>query len=130
MDDLRERGSLELAYLGDAVYELCVRKMLLEKHSIGAGRLNREALSYVTAHAQSLAAKAVSALFDEEEAAVFRRGRNAHPKTVARHNDPGEYSLATALEAVFGYLELTGQKERIGVLFAACREAIENQKEG
>lgn len=130
MDDLRERGSLELAYLGDAVYELCVRRMLLSRHSIGAGQLNREALSYVTAHAQATAAKVVSALFTEEEAAVFRRGRNAHPKTVAKHNDPGEYSLATALEAVFGYLELAEQKERIGVLFEACLDAIEKAKEG
>ena len=129
MDDLRERGSLELAYLGDAVYELCVRRMLLARGSAGAGKLNRAALSYVTAHAQSVAAQSLIALFSEEEAAVYRRGRNAHPKTVAKHNDPGEYARATALEAVFGYLALTENQARIESLFRAAVQAIDIHKE-
>ena len=58
------------------------------------------------------AALAVLPFLREEEAAVFRRGRNAHPRSVARHNDPGEYALATGLEALFGWLYLGGEEEQ------------------
>ena len=128
----KEMGSLELAYLGDAVYELSVREYLVKKGAGTVGELNRKALSFVTAPAQAAATERLLPFFTGEEAAVFRRGRNSHPKTVARHNDPGEYSLATGLEAVFGYLWLGGEGERIAELFALCRaalEAREGQKE-
>lgn len=125
MVDLKEMGSLELAYLGDAVYELAVREYLTANRKGAIGEMNRKALSFVTASAQAHAALAVCPLLQEEEEAVFRRGRNAHPKAVARHNDPGEYALATGLEAVFGFLYLKGEGERIRDLFAACRAALE-----
>ena len=124
-----EAGSLELAYLGDAVYELEVRSYLVSGGKGSTGEINRRALAFVTASAQAKAARAVIPLFREEEAAVFRRGRNAHPKTVAKHNDPGEYSLATGLEAVFGWLYLGGEKERIRELFGLCLSALAPEEE-
>ena len=124
MMDRKEMGSLELAYLGDAVYELEVRAFLASGGSGAIGELNRKALSFVTASAQAKAALAVLPFLREDETAVFRRGRNAHPRSVARHNDPGEYALATGLEALFGWLYLGGEEERIRELFARCREAL------
>jgi len=126
----REKGSLELAYLGDAVYELRVRRMLTARNHSKAGLLHKEALQYVSAHGQATAARAVEDLLDEEEGSVFRRGRNAHPKSVSKHNDPGEYALATGLEALFGYLEMAGREDRIETLFALCVKAIEAQSGG
>jgi len=123
----REKGSLELAYLGDAVYELQVRlKLTMQGHS-KAGLLHKEALRYVSAHGQAVAARAVEEILSEEESAVFRRGRNAHPKSVAKHNDPGEYALATGLESLFGYLEMVGRPERIHELFTLCTAAIDRE---
>jgi len=121
----REKGSLELAYLGDAVYELRVRRMLTARGHSKAGLLHKDALRYVSAHGQSTAAAALEPVLDEEELAVFHRGRNAHPKSVSRHNDPGEYSLATGLEALFGYLEMAGRQDRIDTLFSQCVKAID-----
>ncbi|MBR0144556.1 MAG: ribonuclease III [Clostridia bacterium] len=129
MKDRKEMGSLELAYLGDAVYELEVRSYLTSAGKGAIGELNRRALSFVTAAAQAKAAEAALPGLREEEAAVFRRGRNAHPKAAARRSDPGEYALATGLEAVFGWLFLGGEEERIRDLFAICRRALEAGEE-
>ncbi|MBO4407482.1 MAG: ribonuclease III [Clostridia bacterium] len=128
MRDRKEMGSLELAYLGDAVYELEVRKHLLENDWGSPGEMNRKALFYVTAEAQARAAEKVLPFLTEEEEAVFRRGRNAHPKAAPKHADPGEYALATGLEALFGFLSLGGEGERIACLFALCRGALEEEK--
>ena len=104
-------GSLELAYLGDALYDLYVRERLIAR----GGRvrlLHREAITLVCAHAQSEALKRLTDKLTEAEADVVRRARNCdqHPP---RSADPGEYHRATALEALVGYLYVTGQRERM-----------------
>lgn len=129
MRERKEMGSLELAYLGDAVYELEVRKHLLENDWGSPGEMNRKALFYVTAQAQARAAETILSSLTEEEAEVFRRGRNAHPKAAPKHADPGAYALATGLEAVFGFLFLGDGTERIARLFALCRKALEEKKD-
>ena len=109
-------GSLELAYLGDSLYDLYVREHLIAR----GGRvreLHREAISLVCAHAQSEALARVAGRLTDAEADVVRRARNAH-QNPPRNADPGEYHHATALEALIGWLYVTGQRERMNELLA------------
>ena len=107
-------GSLELAYLGDTLWDLFVREELVKT----GGRmkeLHRAAVARVRASAQSRALARIEDGLTEEEAAVVRRARNAH-QTPPKNADPADYCRATALEALFGYLYLTGQLERMKTL--------------
>lgn len=109
-------GSLEMAYLGDALYDLHVRKKLLAR----GGRvhvLHRDAVKLVCAHAQSEALERVLPALSEQEAAVVRRARNAH-QSPPRNADPGEYHRATALEALIGYLYIMGETARMEQVLA------------
>ncbi len=104
-------GSLELAYLGDALYDLYVRERLVAR----GGRvraLHREAISIVCAHAQSEALARVADALTDEERDVVRRARNAK-QTPPKNADAGEYHHATALEALVGWLYVTGQRDRM-----------------
>ena len=104
-------GSLELAYLGDCLYDLYVREHLIAK----GGRvraMHREAISRVCAHAQSQALARIADALTDAERDVVRRARNAH-QTPPKNADPGEYHHATALEALIGWLYVTGQGERM-----------------
>ena len=107
-------GSLELAYLGDTLWDLFVREELVKT----GGRmkeLHRAAVARVRASAQSRALARIEEDRTEDEAAVVRRARNAH-QTPPKNADPADYCRATALEALFGYLYLTGQLERMKTL--------------
>ena len=111
-------GSLELAYIGDALYDLYVREHLIAR----GGRvrnLHRHAIALVCAHAQAEALGRVEGMLTEAEAGVVRRARNAKQSS-PRNADPAEYHRATALEAVVGYLYVTGQRERMNQLLAAA----------
>ncbi len=115
--DAAQCSPVTLAYLGDAVYELLVREALISRGSQPASSLTAGAAAFVSAHAQSGFYEKIKALLTEEEAAVFRRGRNCGA-VGNRHTDPAEYSRATGLEAVFGYLWMSGNEERVRELFA------------
>jgi len=107
-------GSLELAYLGDALYDLRVRETLTRK----GGRvknMHREAVKHVCARAQSEALKRIEGELTEAEAGVVRRARNAH-QNPPRNANPADYHRATSIEALMGYLYLTGQQERLDEL--------------
>ena len=111
-------GSLELAYLGDSLYDLYVREHLIAR----GGRvrnLHRAAIALVCAHAQSEALARVQDALTEAEADVVRRARNAK-QTPPRNADAGEYHHATALEALVGWLYLTGQRARMDELMHAA----------
>lgn len=103
---------LTLAYLGDCVYEMYVRERLLLRANTSNGKLHDMAKHYVSASGQSRAVDLLHPLFTKEEESVFRRGRNscAVPN---KNNDIGQYHAATGLEALFGYLYLTGQNQRL-----------------
>ena len=114
-------GSLELAFLGDTLWDLMVRERLVRR----GGRmkdLNRAAVKCVCAKAQSEALARVEPMLTEEEAAVARRARNAR-QTPTKNADPGEYHRATALEALVGWLYLTGQRARMEELMNAALPA-------
>ena len=123
-DELNALSVLALAHVGDAVYELLVRTHLAEG---GKGRvvdLHRAAVSIVRAPAQAKAAAVILPLLTEEERAVYKRGRNSHVNSVPHAASKAEYHAATALEAVFGWLHLAGEGERVRELFAAIAEAL------
>ena len=107
----------ELAYFGDAVVELLARETMLKRGIVGVGKLNREALSYVQATAQSRALDNILPLLTEEETAAFKRGRNNHVGAIPKSASAVEYRRATGFEALFAYLWLSGMEERARELF-------------
>ncbi len=115
-------SSLGLAHLGDAVYELMVRSWLCLHGKATAKGLHKAAVHYVAAPAQAQMVEKIKPLLTEEEQDVFRRGRNASPHSIPQNASRGEYQAATALEALFGWLWLRGEKERLNQLFELMME--------
>ena len=121
-DEIRAISSIGLAHLGDGVYELLVRAWLCA-HGRATGKgLHRAAVELVKAPAQAERAERILPLLTEEEAAVYKRGRNAHVHTVPHSASRADYLKATALECLLGDLDLRGQRERINELFAVMME--------
>ena len=115
-------SSIGLAHMGDAVFELLVRSWLCA-HGKATGRgLHQAAVGLVRAESQAERAERILPLLTEEEAAVFRRGRNAQVHTVPSHASRAQYAEATALEALLGWLYLQGRQERINQLFCRMME--------
>lgn len=113
-----------LAFYGDSVYEVLARKRIVSEHQTNAGRLHELAVKRVRASYQSAAVSVIEPLLSEREADILRRGRNSGGICVPKSSKPGEYRRATALEALFGYLALCGNNERIQQLFDAICEAL------
>lgn len=118
--DIKTVSTAALAYLGDSVLEVCVREHLVSCGISTSAHLNKEALSFVRATAQADAMKNIIDLLDEDEAAVFRRGRNIGHTATPKSASMSEYRAATGMEALFGWLHLSGKEERIGELFRAA----------
>ena len=110
---------LVLAYVGDAVYELFVRGYVLRTGNAPVNKLHRRSRDLVKAAGQTAFYLRVEGMLTEEEAAVFKRGRNAKSHTMAKNADMMDYRIATGVEALFGYLYLDGQLKRLGELFEA-----------
>ena len=121
-----ECSGAALAYLGDAVLEVCVREHLVKSGLSSSARLNSTALEYVKASKQAQAMKKILPILTEEEEAVFRRGRNIGHTNTPKSATVSEYRIATGMEALFGYLHLEGRKERIAELFSAAYENENN----
>lgn len=120
-DNWKERGGeapsrlspLSLAFIGDAVFETMVRERVLLRGNRPVGALHEETVRYVRAEAQSAAYDAVEAVLGEREAQVLRRGRNASGGAHPKHSSVMDYRRATAVEALIGYLHLSGEAERL-----------------
>lgn len=113
-----------LAFYGDSVYEVLVRRKVVTEHQTNAGKLHELAVERVRASFQCEAVSVIEPMLTEREADILRRGRNAGGISVPKSAKPSEYRRATALEALFGYLSLTGRDERINELFDAICEAL------
>lgn len=108
---------LQLAFIGDTVWDLLVRARLVYRGR-NLRHLHQDAVACVNAAAQARAMKRLEGVTTEAEGDILRRGRNAHARhPVPRNQDPADYASATALEALIGYLYLTGQEERLLFLF-------------
>ena len=104
--DLRSYSPLTLAYIGDGVYELIIRTILVKKGNCPVNRLHKKASSLVKAGAQSAIMEVNEEERTPEELSVYRRGRNAHSPTMAKHATMADYRRATGFEALMGYLYL------------------------
>ena len=104
--DLRSYSPLTLAYIGDGVYELIIRTILVKKGNCPVNRLHKKASSLVKAGAQSAIMEVIEEKLTPEELSVYRRGRNAHSPTMAKHATMVDYRRATGFEALMGYLYL------------------------
>lgn len=111
---------LVLAYVGDSVQALYVRTALCPMPSAKAGGLHARSIDCVSAAAQAQAVDRVRALFSPEEDDIYRLARNHKTKSSAKNATLADYHKASGLEAVFGYLYLTGQNQRLGLLLAAA----------
>lgn len=103
---------LQLAYIGDTVYDLFIRANLVMGSDKNVRLLHRDACALVNCAAQADALASIEEGLSDDELDIVRRGRNAHARP-PRNADPAKYSRATGLEALFGYLYLTGQTERL-----------------
>lgn len=111
--DLRTYSPLTLAYIGDGIYELVVRTVLVKRGNCPVNRLHKQASSLVKASAQSAMMEVIEPMLTEEEEGVYRRGRNAHSPTMAKHATMSDYRRATGFEALMGYLYLKEEFERM-----------------
>ena len=121
-DQLRAVSSIGLAHVGDAVFELLVRSWLCARGKATGKGLHRAAVAIVCAESQARRAEKLLQLLTEEETGVFRRGRNANVHTVPSHASRAQYAEATALEALLGWLYLSGRRERVSELFGVMME--------
>ncbi|WP_195578061.1 Mini-ribonuclease 3 [Blautia intestinalis] len=114
--DLRSYSPLTLAYIGDGVYELIIRTILVKKGNCPVNRLHKKASSLVKAGAQSAIMEVIEEKLTPEELSVYRRGRNAHSPTMAKHATMADYRRATGFEALMGYLYLKEDYTRMLIL--------------
>ena len=128
-DFTRTLTGASLAYVGDASLEVMVRRFLVGLGITGSGKLNRLALDFVRATAQSAAVDNILPHLDEDESYIYKRGRNAHGISIPKSASAREYRRATGFEALFGYLELSGRTARAKELFElAYADTIERLK--
>lgn len=124
-DQLRAISSIGLAHMGDAVFELLVRGWLC-KHGKATGKgLHQATIRLVRAESQAEKAERILPILTEEELAVYKRGRNAQVHSIPAHASRAQYSAATALECLIGWLWLKGDKERVNELFCVMMEEAE-----
>jgi len=121
-NEIKTISALALAHMGDGVFELLVRSWLCAHGKATSANLHKATVSYVAAPAQARQMDRMLPLLTDEEAAIYRRGRNAHVHGIPKAATPGEYSRATGLECLFGALFLLGRTERINELFVRTME--------
>ena len=116
-ETIMKLSTLGLAHLGDGVFEVMVRSWLCLQGKAKVKDLHRATVQYVAAPAQAARFEAIAPLLTEEEHDIFRRGRNTAPHSVPKAATRGQYQTATGLEALFGWLYLQGQTDRLNELF-------------
>lgn len=114
---VKQMNPVVLAFVGDAVYTLLVRERLALTSQYKTGELNKRAAEVVSAHGQSGTLERVLPLLSEEESEIYHRGRNAKKPTKSKNATAAEYARSTGMEAVIGFLYLTGDLPRIRELF-------------
>lgn len=122
LNEVNAISMLGLAHIGDAVYELLTRTMLCADGNKKVTDLHKKTVAIVNAPAQAAAAARMLPVLTEDEAYIYKRGRNAKVNSVPQKADIAQYHAATGLEALFGWLYLQGKTERINELYAICTE--------
>lgn len=119
---------LTLAYIGDVVYELVIRTMVVDEANRSVNKLHKESTGLVKAETQAVMIKALLNELDESEVAVYKRGRNAKSYTKAKNATYSDYRNATGFEALMGYLYLSEQSDRMMELIKIGLSKIEEDK--
>lgn len=122
--DIRSYSPLALAYIGDGIYDLIIRSMIVGKGNTQANQLHRQTSQLVKAHTQSEMIEVLLPELTEEEMAVYKRGRNAKSPTMAKNATMADYRRATGFEALLGYLYLENQMERMMELIKTALAGI------
>ena len=122
--DIRSYSPLALAYIGDGIYDLIIRSMIVGKGNTQANQLHRQTSQLVKAHTQSEMIEVLLPELTEEEQAVYKRGRNAKSPTMAKNATMADYRRATGFEALMGYLYLENQMERMMELIKTALAGI------
>lgn len=125
--DYNNVNGIALAYLGDAVYETPIRRHLLALGITKPNRLQKRAVDYVSAKAQAALYNLMQTdqILKPNEISIFKRGRNAKSHTHAKNTDVITYRISTGFEALMGYLDLSGQDERLAELCAWCIQQVD-----
>lgn len=110
--DIKAYSPLTLAYIGDCIYDVIIRTVIVERGNRTANKLHKAAVKYVNAGTQATMIEALQEYLTEEEKAVYRRGRNAKSYSTAKNATVGDYRKATGMEALIGYLYLTDRLDR------------------
>lgn len=129
--DVKQMKSLALAYMGDAVYEIYVRRHLLQKGEVKPNHLHQAAVTFVSAKSQAKVIRdwLEQDMLSEEEQAVFRRGRNAKSGTVPKNTDVQTYRYSTGFEALIGYHYLLEDTKRLETLIQAAIKHVEERSQ-
>ena len=123
--DIRTYSPLTLAYIGDCVYEIIIRTIVVGKGNRQTSKLHQTTTKLVKAHSQAVLAELISPILIEEEADILRRGRNAKSATMAKNATVADYRMATALEALVGYLYLTNKMD---ILLELIKYGLEKEE--
>ena len=124
--DYKNYNSIALAFMGDAVYESFIRERIVKGGTVGADKMHRTAVHYVKAAAQELSLREMLNDLSEDEQTVVRRARNHRITSKPKNADPVTYKMATAFEALLGYLYLSGRTERLAELMERAAETVEH----
>ena len=111
--DIRTYSPLTLAYIGDGIFDLIIRSLVVAKGNARAGQLHRRTSQIVKAKTQAEIIESIIPLLTEEEADIYRRGRNAKSPTMAKNATMSDYRKATGFEALMGYLYLKDEFPRV-----------------
>jgi ribonuclease-3 family protein len=126
---MREMNTTALAYIGDAVYEVYIRKHVLEKGSVHVDVLHQMAVGYVRAEGQARALKTIFDRLKPEEQKLVKRARNHKSSSRPKNTDPKIYKWATALEALIGYLYIQEEQGRLDEIIGWAIGALEEKQE-
>lgn len=122
--DIRTYSPLALAYIGDGVFDLIIRSVVVGRGNTKPNRLHQRTSQVVKAHTQAQIIEYLLPQLDEEEADIYRRGRNANSATMAKNATVADYRKATGLEALVGYLYLTDRFERLMALIRLAADGL------
>ena len=111
--DIRTYSPLTLAYIGDGIYDLIIRTVVVERGNRAAANLHKKSIKFVNATTQAAMLETIKEELSEEEQGVYRRGRNAKSYTTAKNASIGDYRKATGFEALLGYLYLQDRMDRV-----------------
>ncbi len=127
--DIKTYSPLTFAYIGDDVFDLVIRTIVVNKGNTSPNKLHNMVIRYVSAKAQAKMCDAINSLLNDEEQDILRRGRNSKPHTKAKNASSADYMKATALETLIGYLYLRDDMERIFELIKIGINKIEEENE-